>query len=97
MKEPKTTLVVLLKSGASITTKCVMSQQEVENAYKFAAAGRSDEFGHLRIETGDDKNNIMYFRVENISLLSIMDYVDEKKAAQSHGIVKQQSGLILPR
>ena len=94
MKEPKTTLVVLLKSGASITTKCVMSQQEVMSAYQNA---KLDGIVDLRIETGDDKNNIMYFRVEDISLLSIMDYVDEKKAAQGHGIMKPNSGLIVPR
>ena len=92
-KEPKTTLVVLLKSGASITTKCTFSQQELENAYndtrqKLADGGIVD----LRIETGDDKNNIMYFRAAEITLFSIMDYVDEKKAAQD----AQQAGLIVP-
>jgi hypothetical protein len=98
LREPKTTLVVLLKSGASITTKCVSSKQEIETGYNTARQYQADGgVVDLRIETGDDKNNIMYFRCSEISLLSIMDYVDEKKAAASHGIMKPNSGLIVPR
>lgn len=88
LREPKATLVVLLKSGASITTKTIEEKKGVELAYKNAKeAAREKECVDFRVEVGDDKDNIMYFRVEEISLISFMDYIDEKKAAQNAGLI----------
>lgn len=47
MPTPKTTVAIVLKSGASVAVKTHWSQQEVEKAYENAW----DSNGFLRIET----------------------------------------------
>ena len=83
--EYKTTIAILFKNGASVSTKSTLSRDEAWAAY--SSAWPNDD---MRIPVGDDKNNVAKVRVAEVIFISIQDFVDERAQAQ-------RSGLIVPK
>lgn len=67
MPTPKTTVAIVLKSGASVAVKTHWSHSEVEKAYENAW----DSSSFLRIETSDPDADVVYFQSAEIAMISI--------------------------
>lgn len=95
-KEPnyKSTVAIVLKNGVQVSSKSICIPEFLWKGYDAARSAAQELnaytmaiFPLFEVEVGDDAKNVMRVDVREIVLISIMEYVDEEKAARRSGLV----------
>lgn len=85
----KSTVAIVLKNGVQVSSKSICIPEFLWKAFTVP------EHDWFIIEVGDEEKNFMRIRREDISLISIMNYVPEEQAAKRSGLlVPDRSGGI---
>lgn len=84
------TIALVLKNGVQVSTKCKDKPAQVWEKFDKA-------FDTFVVEVGDPEQNIMKINVKQICLISVMNYIEETKAAKQSGLLVPDRSIAAPR
>lgn len=99
MREPLSSIALVLKNGTQITSKSPETKADLEKAYLDARESKGD----LRIEDGSsDMDTIILIVASDVAVFSVANYImsDKEKMereARNNGVIKMPPQKIITR